>query len=140
MGVRGFVYGFIYWLCAVIINIVIFFRKRWQKNIVAPTSVHIYYMDQGIMFDADLRKLIFGKEEIQILPQTAILLKHFLEAPDYILKDEEIKKIFWSDKSTMDPRLHNAISRLRRVFENVPSIEIQRYENIGYQLQIRRNK
>ena len=129
-----------YRLCAVIINIVIFFRKRWQKNIVAPTSVHIYYMDQGIMFDADLRKLIFGKEEIQILPQTAILLKHFLEAPDYILKDEEIKKIFWSDKSNNDPRLHNAISRLRRVFENVPSIEIQRYENIGYQLQIRRNK
>lgn len=67
------------------------------------------------MFDADLRKLIFGKEEIQILPQTAILLKHFLEAPDYILKDEEIKKIFWSDKSNNDPRLHNAISRLRRV-------------------------
>ena len=54
--------------------------------------------------------------------------------------DEEIKKIFWSDKSNNDPRLHNAISRLRRVFENVPSIEIQRYENIGYQLQIRRNK
>ena len=53
---------------------------------------------------------------------------------------EEIKKIFWSDKSNNDPRLHNAISRLRRVFENVPSIEIQRYENIGYQLQIRRNK
>ena len=48
------------------------------------------------MFDADLRKLIFGKEEIQILPQTAILLKHFLEAPDYILKDEEIKKILES--------------------------------------------
>lgn len=140
VGVRGFVYGFIYWLCAVIINIVIFFRKRWQKNIVVPTSVHIYQMDQDIMFDADLRKLIFGKEEIQILPQTAILLKHFLEAPDYILKDKEIKKIFWSDKSNNDPRLHNAISRLRRVFENVPSIEIQRYENIGYQLQIRRNK
>ena len=126
--VKGFFYFSFFtlvgWLCAVIINIVIFFRKRWQKNIVAPTSVHIYYMDQGIMFDADLRKLIFGKEEIQILPQTAILLKHFLEAPDYILKDEEIKKIFWSDKSNNDPRLHNAISRLRRVFENVPSIEI----------------
>ncbi len=140
VGVRGFVCGFIYWLCTVIINIVIFFRKGWQKNIVAPTSVHIYYMDQDIMFDADLRKLTFGKEEIQIPPQTAILLKRFLEAPDYILKDEEIKKIFWSDKLNNDPRLHNVISRLRRVFENVPSIEIQRYENIGYQLLIRRNK
>ncbi len=140
VGVRGFVYGFIYWLCAVVINIMIFFRKRWQKNIVAPTSVHIYHMDQDIMFDADLRKLIFGKEEIQLPPQTAILLRRFLEAPDYILKDEEIKKIFWSDKSNNVPRLHNAISRLRRVFENVPSIEIQRYENIGYQLQIRRNR
>ena len=88
VGVRGFVYGFIYWLCAVIINIVIFFRKRWQKNIVVPTSVHIYQMDQDIMFDADLRKLIFGKEEIQIPPQTAILLKHFLEAPDYIFLNQ----------------------------------------------------
>ena len=56
------------------------------------------------------------------------------------LKDEEIKRIFWSDKSNNDPRLHNAISRLRRVFENVPSIEVQRYENTGYQLQIRRHK
>ena len=57
-----------------------------------------------------------------------------------ILKDEEIQEIFWSNKSNNESRLHNAISRLRRVFENVPSIEIQRYENIGYQLQIRRNK
>ena len=54
------------------------------------------------------------------------------------LKDEEIKRIFWSDKSNNDPRLHNAISRLRGVFENIPSIEVQRYEKVGYQLYIRR--
>jgi len=37
------------------------------------------------MFDADLRKLIFGKEEIQIPPQTAILLKHFFNKSTRIL-------------------------------------------------------
>ena len=140
MGVRGFIYGFIYWLCVVAINIVLLFRNRGQKNVVAPTSVYIYHIDQDVMFDANLRNLVFGKEEIQMPPQTAILLKRFLDTPDYILKDEEIKRIFWSDKSNNDPRLHNAISRLRRVFENVPSIEVQRYENTGYQLQIRRHK
>ena len=43
-----------------------------------------------------------------------------------ILKDEEIQEIFWSNKSNNESRLHNAISRLRGVFENIPSIEVQR--------------
>ena len=55
-----------------------------------------------------------------------------------ILKDEEIQEIFWSNKSNNESRLHNAISRLRGVFENIPSIEVQRYEKVGYQLYIRR--
>ena len=52
--------------------------------------------------------------------------------------DEEIQEIFWSNKSNNESRLHNAISRLRGVFENIPSIEVQRYEKVGYQLYIRR--
>ena len=55
-----------------------------------------------------------------------------------ILKDEEIQEIFWSNKLNNESRLHNAISRLRGVFENIPSIEVQRYEKVGYQLYIRR--
>ena len=51
-----------------------------------------------------------------------------------ILKDEEIQEIFWSNKSNNESRLHNAISRLRGVCENIPSIEVQRYEKVGYQL------
>ena len=52
--------------------------------------------------------------------------------------NEEIQEIFWSNKSNNESRLHNAISRLRGVFENIPSIEVQRYEKVGYQLYIRR--
>ena len=36
-----------------------------------------------------------------------------------ILKDEEIQEIFWSNKSNNESRLHNAISRLRGVFEKI---------------------
>ena len=116
----------------------LFFLSRKHKNILIPTSAHVYQLDQNIIFDADLKKLIVGKEEILMKPQISVLLRHFLEAPEFILKDEEIQEIFWSNKSNNESRLHNAISRLRGVFENIPSIEVQRYEKVGYQLYIRR--
>lgn len=34
VGVRGFVYGFIYWLCAVIINIVIFLERDGKRTLL----------------------------------------------------------------------------------------------------------
>ena len=138
VGTRGIIYAFIYWLLIITSIIVLFFLSKKQKNILITTSAHVYQLDQNIIFDADLKKLIVGKEEILMKPQISVLLRHFLEAPEFILKDEEIQEIFWSNKSNNESRLHNAISRLRGVFENIPSIEVQRYEKVGYQLYIRR--
>lgn len=138
VGTRGIIYAFIYWLLIITSIIVLFFLSKKHKNILIPTSAHVYQLDQNIIFDADLKKLIVGKEEILMKPQISVLLRHFLEAPEFILKDEEIQEIFWSNKSNNESRLHNAISRLRGVFENIPSIEVQRYEKVGYQLYIRR--
>lgn len=137
---NSLMYGLFYWLIVIIVDIALFFRKKEYKDIIAQTTVHTYQLDQDIIFDADQRMLVVYKNKISMLPQTTILLRYFLNAPDYILKDEEIKKIFWSDKSNNEPRLHNAISRLRRVFKTVSSIEVLRLENNGYQLQIRRNE
>lgn len=138
VGTRGIIYAFIYWLLIITSIIMLFFLSKKHKNILIPTSAHVYQLDQNIIFDADLKKLIVGKEEILMKPQISVLLRHFLEAPEFILKDEEIQEIFWSNKSNNESRLHNAISRLRGVFENIPSIEVQRYEKVGYQLYLRR--
>lgn len=137
MGMGSLIYGLLYWLL-VVICIWAISRKKKPEALLVSTSSHIYNLDQNITFDADLRKLITDKEEIVMPPQTAVLLRHFLDTSDHILKDEDIQKIFWSDKSDNEPRLHNVISRLRLVFANIPSIEVQRYEKNGYRLHIRR--
>lgn len=138
IGIKGLLYSSIYWLFMISIIIALYNRKKNLKKIVIPASARIYQLDQNIFFDADQRKLVVGEEEISMNPQTAILLSHFLDSSDHILKDEEIINFFWSEKSNNMPRLHNTIGRLRKVFENIPSIEVQRYGSIGYRLHVRR--
>ncbi len=138
MSITTLMYGFIYWLFIITIYIILLKTKK-NMNMVVSMSRNIYKLGPKVIFDADQRKLIINKEEISIKPQTSVLLKHFLDAPEHILMDDEIRKFFWADKSYNVARLHSAITRLRNIFENISSIVILRFENKGYQLQIRKS-
>ena len=55
VGTRGIIYAFIYWLLIITSIIVLFFLSKKHKNILIPTSAHVYQLDQNIIFDADLK-------------------------------------------------------------------------------------
>ncbi|WP_294477342.1 winged helix-turn-helix domain-containing protein [uncultured Bacteroides sp.] len=182
IGIRGFIYTFIYWILIISIFIVALHRRRkvvatpymfrylpqetilhnMGKEIIGPSSnlclqemmlqlskrkydmtplaqnpTGVYDLGKNAKFNTVLRKIIIDKKEISLSPQASILLKHFLDAPNYILSNEEIKDIFWVDKSyKKEARLHNAVNRLRSYLENVPEIKIQKTRTKSYELVI----
>lgn len=181
IGIRGFIYTFIYWILIISIYIVALHRRRkvaatpymfrylpqetifhnMEKEIIGPSSnlclqemmlqlskrkydmtplaqnpTGVYDLGKNAKFNSVLRKIIIDKKEISLPPQASYLLKHFLDAPNYTLSNEEIKDIFWVDKSYKEARLHNAIKRLRSYLENVPEIKIQKTRNKSYELVI----
>lgn len=182
IGIRGFIYTFIYWILIISIFIVALHRRRkvvatpymfrylpqatilnnMGKEIIGPSSnlclqemmlqlskrkydmtplaqnpTGVYDLGKNAKFNSVLRKIIIDKKEISLPPQASILLKHFLDAPNYILSNEEIKDIFWVDKSyKKEARLHNAVNRLRSYLENVPEIKIQKTRTKSYELVI----
>lgn len=182
IGIRGFIYTFIYWILIISIYIVALHRRRkvaatpymfrylpqetifhnMEKEIIGPSSnlclqemmlqlskrkydmtplaqnpIGVYDLGKNAKFNSVLRMIIIDKKEISLPPQASILLKHFLDAPNYILSNEEIKDIFWVDKSyKKEARLHNAVNRLRSYLENVPEIKIQKTRNKSYELVI----
>lgn len=182
IGIRGFIYTFIYWILIISIYIVALHRRKkvvatpymfrylpqetilhnMGKEIIGPSSnlclqemmlqlskrkydmtplaqnpTGVYDLGKNAKFNTVLRKIIIDKKEISLSPQASILLKHFLDAPNYILSNEEIKDIFWVDKSyKKEARLHNAVNRLRSYLENVPEIKIQKTRTKSYELVI----
>lgn len=182
IGIRGFIYTFIYWILIISIYIVALHRRKkvaatpymfrylpqatilhnMGKEIIGPSSnlclqemmlqlskrkddmtplaqnpTGVYDLGKNAKFNSVLRKIIIDKKEISLSPQASILLKHFLDAPNYILSNEEIKDIFWVDKSyKKEARLHNAVNRLRSYLENVPEIKIQKTRTKSYELVI----
>ena len=144
VGTRGIIYAFIYWLLIITSIIVLFFLSKKHKNILIPTSAHVYQLDQNIIFDADLKKLIVGKEEILMKPQISVLLKHFLEAPEFILKDEEINVDMISQVTvddfvqieiTLDQefqlKLNQAIMKLKDEFKQIQIYQIRKYAKVA---------
>ena len=122
----------------------LFFLSKKHKNILIPTSAHVYQLDQNIIFDADLKKLIVGKEEILMKPQISVLLRHFLEAPEFILKDEEINVDMISQVTvddfvqieiTLDQefqlKLNQAIMKLKDEFKQIQIYQIRKYAKVA---------
>ena len=144
VGTRGIIYAFIYWLLIITSIIMLFFLSKKHKNILIPTSAHVYQLDQNIIFDADLKKLIVGKEEILMKPQISVLLRHFLEAPEFILKDEEINVDMISQVTvddfvqieiTLDQefqlKLNQAIMKLKDEFKQIQIYQIRKYAKVA---------
>lgn len=108
--------------------------EKKDITVFAPISVGVYYLGKDAEFNSDQQKLIIDKKKILLSPQASVLLKHFLDAPNHILNNEEIKSIFWVDKFYNESRIHNAIRRLRSYLKNIPSIRIQKIKNKSYEL------
>lgn len=154
VGIKGIAYSLLYWLSIIGIYGIIIYLKRKEKSIsildqkgednwmeqkikyVRSETAQIYQLSESVIFDADRRKLIVDDKEISVYPQCAILLQHFLDTPDHILKDEEIVSLFWTEKTDNTNNIYILIGRLRKLLAKVAPIVIDRYEMSGYQLKI----
>lgn len=50
VGTRGIIYAFIYWLLIITSIIVLFFLSKKHKNILIPTSAHVYQFNTSVNF------------------------------------------------------------------------------------------
>lgn len=96
---------------------------------------YIYKLDRGVLFDASIRKLIKGDSFVTMTPQTADLLKVFLDAKDYRLSSDEIQKKMWGAKQGNMGKVYATVKRLR---DDFPGISACKIINVGaaYQLKI----
>lgn len=97
------------------------------------TSIQSYCLKDDIIFHAGQKRISINGEEKKMTPQVCLLLKLFLNAPNYALTDDEIFSRLWPDKSGTPERLHQVITRLRRLLSD-SSICIERHGNSSYQL------
>lgn len=148
------IYCLLYWLCVIGIYGITNHLKGKEKRLFALNqkekekllekqikyvengSTHCYQLSENIFFYADEKKLVIDGKESSMFPQCAYLLQHFLDAPDYIMKDEEIASLFWSEKCDNTNNIYNLIGRLRRILKKTPFIKIDRYKISSYQLRI----
>lgn len=73
----------------------------------------IYELDKGVFFDANTRTLSKGNSLVIMTPQTAILLKEFLDVQHHELSVEEIMKKMWGVKERNKEKVYITIKRLR---------------------------
>ncbi len=93
-------------------------------------KVNLYKLEDGVLFDSEERTIIKdGITVINVAPQTAILLKAFLNAKGHRLTEEDIYREIWNGKTDSN-KLHMALLRLRKCLKNASSLEVQ-YESEG---------
>ncbi len=100
--------------------------KEVSHNIYTPikevgdVEVKTYQLRPGLIFDSHKQILIVKGKKVKLRPQSCMILKLFLEAPNYTLEDEEILNHIWKKDSTATiKRFTVACSRIRNEFSEV---------------------
>lgn len=95
-----------------------------------------YYLGT-MLFDYENRTLKNGRTVYELRPQVADLLLLFLNAPDHVLLDEDIKKALWLSRGEVatNDRKNRTISDLRKAFNEVhPLCQLNKLTKDSYQL------
>ena len=112
--------------------------KEVPIQILDSTEVKLYQLTDNAIYNVQERKLII-KGQLEVLPpQTAILFELFLKAENNTLLVETIEKKLWVDGSGNGERVRQAIARLRKVLEVVPTLSIERLSMGIYQFTVKK--
>lgn len=74
------------------------------------TASAVYQLSPGFLFDSKRQLLMMGDKEVKLAPQSCVILKLFLDAPEYTLSDNQIIESVWSGDKTADIRRFSAAS------------------------------
>lgn len=86
-----------------------------------PDSVNlkIYQLQSGLLFDARRQVLVLNGTDSELAPQSCVILRIFLDAPDYTLTDAEILNSVWGKQDTTIKNFTAACARLRKSLAKV---------------------
>lgn len=100
--------------------------KEIPHNIYTPVKevrdaeVESYQLRPGLIFDSHKQILVVEGKKVKLRPQSCVLLKIFLDAPEYTLTDKEILNLIWGDDQAANiKRFTVACSRVRNEFKKV---------------------
>lgn len=82
-------------------------------------NLKIYQLQSNLLFDAHKQVLVWNGVEKTLAPQSCIILRTFLDAPDYTLTDTEILHSVWGKKDTSIKTFTAACARLRNSLSEV---------------------
>lgn len=106
-------------LGAIVFSSLLYYVYRLMQRLVkVETDANIYQLRPGLLFDTHQQILLRGKEKIRMAPQSSLILKLFLDAPEHTLSYKEIIEGVWKeDKSATIRRFTVASSKLCNVLE-----------------------
>lgn len=94
----------------------------------------LYYLNDELIFDSRNQVLINKGERINLSPQLSILLRFFLDAPDYTVTDDDLVRNIWgTTHGATIQNFRSAAQRLYTIFEKVDfpikfvRVEIDKY-------------
>jgi len=85
----------------------------------------IHELPDGFVLDVTARRLLAGKEDVEIHENAFLLLTHFARHANKVIKNEELKRAVWGNKKVKDDSLVACIKEIRRALDNERSIENQ---------------
>ena len=94
---------------------------------------HIYRLEDGVRFDADLNMLKKGNAGMILAPLSSKLLRGFLDAKDFKLSNDEILHLLWPNGNGTQDNLYTNIKRLRGYLSRISNCTIEN-GNFSYQL------
>lgn len=94
---------------------------------------HIYRLEDGLRFDADLNMLKKGDACVKLAPLSAKLLQGFLDMEDCRLSNDEILCLLWPNGNGTSDKLYTNVRRLRGYLSQISNYTIEN-ENFSYQL------
>lgn len=105
------------------------FREKEMASsritMIEDTNLYpVYQLDVDVFFDTKREILKCNDKVATLTPQSACLLRAFLESPDRRLSISEIYTLLWPDGSGTKDRVHSAIYRLRQALKEVSCLTI----------------
>lgn len=103
--------------------------------ITEKSSVHVYQLEAGVVFDYDSREIRKNGQVELLTSQIADLLKLFLEAENYLLTTVAIAEAFWPNTMDAKNNIYSAIKKLRMNLSHISLCTVDN-KNSSYQLKI----
>lgn len=106
-----------------------------RRKFTIPTT-GLYKIARQLQFDMDKPTLFYKDNAVGMAPQSARLLKLFLEAPEFYLEYDNLEILLWGNINLLKNRREQAVNRLRESLGKIPSLHLINERGVGYRLYI----